>query len=355
MSNRNTLQTEDGATFTRHDAETNTSYVIRVDSTELGPAAGGTRATQYVNLAAATADATRLASAMTLKMALANLPMGGGKSVIALPRPRRDIDPATWKRILESHADNVNELAGRYWTGPDVNTNSADMDIVGQGTDYVFGRSAAHGGAGSSAPTTAAGVLAAMTSAARHQGLGSLDGLHVVVQGIGAVGGALAALVEQAGAVVSVADHDDARLLRARELGYTVIDPADAMTTDCDIFAPCAMGGVITSAVAERIPCAVIVGAANNALGDDNAGSVLRDRAVLFVPDVVASAGGAIHSVGRELLGWNDMQVATHTEGIGDTVGEVIDIANDNAIATDAAARILARRRADTAARPSLR
>ncbi|WP_230595786.1 Glu/Leu/Phe/Val dehydrogenase dimerization domain-containing protein [Rhodococcoides fascians] len=342
-------------TFTRHDAETNTSFVICVDSTEPGPAAGGARATQYADFAAAVADATRLAGSMTLKMALANLPMGGGKSVIALPYPRKDVDPATWNRILGIHADNVNELNGTYWTGPDVNTNSADMDVIGQRTDFVFGRSAAHGGAGSSAPTTAAGVLAAMTSAARHRGLGSLDGLHVIVQGIGAVGGSLAALVEQAGAVVSVADHDDARLLRARELGYTVIDPADAMTTDCDIFAPCAMGGVITSTVAKRIPCAAIVGAANNALGDDNAGSVLRDRAVLFVPDVVASAGGAIHSVGRELLGWNDMQVAKHTDGIGDTVVEVMDIANNNAIATDTAARILARRRADTAGRPSLR
>lgn len=91
------LQTEDGFTFTRHDAETETSFVIRMDSTELGPAAGGTRATQYADFAAARADATRLAGAMTLKMALANLPMGGGKSVIALPRPRRDIDSAVWK------------------------------------------------------------------------------------------------------------------------------------------------------------------------------------------------------------------------------------------------------------------
>ncbi|WP_415975062.1 Glu/Leu/Phe/Val dehydrogenase dimerization domain-containing protein [Rhodococcus sp. 077-4] len=353
--NQNALQTEDGATFTRYDAETDTSFVIRVDSTELGPAAGGTRATQYTDFAEARSDATRLAAAMTLKMALANLPMGGGKSVVALPRQRKDVDAATWNRILGIHADNVNELAGKYWTGPDVNTNSADMDIVGQRTDYVFGRSVERGGAGSSAPTTAAGVLAAMTSAAQHRGLGSLDGLRVVIQGIGAVGGVLATLVEQAGAVVSVTDHDDARLMRARELGYTVIDPADAMTTECDIFAPCAMGGVITSAVAERIPCSVIVGAANNALGDDKAGSVLRDRTVLFVPDIVSSAGGAIHSVGRELLGWTDLEVAAHIEGIGDTVGEVIDIANGDAIATDAAARILARRRAETASRPLLR
>lgn len=245
-------------------------------------------------------------------------------------------------------------MAGKYWTGPDVNTNSDDMDIIGQRTQFVFGRSPLHGGAGSSAPTTAAGVLAAMASAVRHRGLGSLDGLHVVIQGVGAVGGALAALVEQKGAVVSVADHDDARLLRARELGYNVIDPSDATTTECDIFAPCAMGGVLTSAVAEGIPCSVIVGAANNALGDDNAGSVLLDRNVLFVPDIVASAGGAIHSVGRELLGWTDLQVATHTEGVGDTVVEVIDIADSNAIATDAAARILARRRADIVVRQSL-
>nr|WP_271213549.1 Glu/Leu/Phe/Val dehydrogenase dimerization domain-containing protein [Rhodococcus wratislaviensis]GLK40691.1 hypothetical protein GCM10017611_75660 [Rhodococcus wratislaviensis] len=76
-------------TVTRHDRETGVSFIIRLDSTRLGPAAGGTRAAQYASFGEALDDAGRLAGAMTLKMAVSDLPMGGGKSVFPIFQYRR--------------------------------------------------------------------------------------------------------------------------------------------------------------------------------------------------------------------------------------------------------------------------
>ncbi|SNT10717.1 Glu/Leu/Phe/Val dehydrogenase family protein [Rhodococcoides kyotonense] len=337
-------------TVTRFDRETGTWFVIRLDSTRLGPAAGGTRALQYPHMDDAIVDAGRLAGAMTLKMAVSNLPMGGGKSVIALPAPRKDIDAATWRRILKLHAENLNKLHGNYWTGPDVNTNSADMDTLNDTTKFVFGRSAERGGAGSSAFTTALGVFEAIKAATVRRGLGTLAGKKVLVQGLGAVGGSLATLAAEAGAELLVADPDPARLEHAVALGHQVVDLDDVLSTACDIFAPCAMGGVITSTTAAQLQCSVVAGAANNVLADDEAGGILKDRGVLYAPDFVANAGGAIHLVGREVLGWTESEVYKRTLQIGDTLDQVFAIAETEDVTTDVAARTLADRRASEAA-----
>ncbi|MEO8814129.1 MAG: Glu/Leu/Phe/Val dehydrogenase dimerization domain-containing protein [Mycobacterium sp.] len=347
MSLEDTLRWGGELTVTRHDRETGATFVIRVDSTRSGRAAGGTRAAQYASLAGALDDAGRLASAMTLKMAVSGLPMGGGKSVIALPAPRKDIDSATWQRILALHAQNIDNLHGTYWTGPDVNTNSEDMDILNDTTSFVFGRSKDRGGAGSSALNTALGVFEAMTATAAHAGLGTLDGLSVLIQGLGAVGGQLATFASEAGARLLVSDTDPERLAWARRFGCTAVGPDNVATTPCDIFAPCAMGGVIDSATAERLSTSAVVGAANNILADEHAGAILRDRGILYAPDFVANAGGAFHLVGREVLGWDGDAVARHTRRIGDTLAEVYRISEGEGITTDAAARLLARHRAD--------
>ncbi|MDH6194818.1 leucine dehydrogenase [Mycobacterium frederiksbergense] len=340
-------------TLTRHDPHTGASFVIRVDSTRLGQAAGGTRAAHYDSVTDALDDAGRLAGAMTLKMAVSNLPMGGGKSVIALPAPRPAIDDKTWTRILRLHADNIERLNGAYWTGPDLNTTSADMDTLYDTTEFVFGRSVDLGGAGSSAINTACGVFEAMKATAVHRRFGgrnTLDGLTVLVQGLGAVGSHLAMLAAEAGARLLVCDVDADRLDWAHGLGFTVVASAHVPTTPCDIFAPCALGGVIDSVAARELRAAAVVGAANNILADDRAGSVLRERDITYAPDFVANAGGALHLVGREVLGWNTDTVEQHTKAIGDTLTEVYSISDTEQITTDAAARILARRRADAMA-----
>lgn len=345
MSLDDVLRWDGELTVIRHDPDTGAVFVIRVDSTRMGQAAGGTRAAQYPSLSSALDDAGKLAEAMTLKMAVSGLPMGGGKSVIVLPSPRKDIDAATWQRILQLHAENIDRLNGIYWTGPDVNTCSADMDILNETTGFVFGRSVDRGGAGSSAVNTALGVFEAMKATATYAGLGALEGRTVLIQGLGAVGGQLATFTSEAGTRLLVSDTDLQRLAWARQFGCTVVKPEEVATTLCDIFAPCAMGGVIDSATAARLTASAIVGAANNILADERAGAILRDRGILYAPDFVTNAGGAFHLVGREVLGWDDDTVAQHTSRIGDTIIEVYAISEAEDITTDAAARILARRR----------
>src|SRR5690349_14448140 len=154
-----TLPEWDGElTCVRHDPATGAWFVIAVHSTRLGPASGGTRAMVYPELDHAVADAWRLAGAMTMKMAVAGLPMGGGKSVIALPAPRGELDDATWRRILEIHAAHLELLGGNYTTGPDIGTSAQDMDVLRSRTAHVLGCSAAAGGPGSGAGATALGV-----------------------------------------------------------------------------------------------------------------------------------------------------------------------------------------------------
>ncbi|WP_311879049.1 Glu/Leu/Phe/Val dehydrogenase family protein [Microbacterium forte] len=330
-------------TVARFDPETGAHFFVRIDSTRLGPAAGGTRAVVYTNPADALIDAGRLAGAMTLKMAVAGLPMGGGKSVIALPAPRQSLPKSTWKRILRLHAENIERLHGAYWTGPDVNTDSTDMAELHKYTTHVFGRSVAEGGSGSSAGNTARGVFAAILATALKLGHSSLKERRVIVQGLGAVGGDLARRLLEAGASVSVADVDEGRLAHAQQLGASLLQTTEVFTTECEIFVPCAMGGVIDAEVAATLPVAAVAGAANNILASDEAGRILHERGILFAPDFVANAGGALHLVGREVLGWSPVEVEARVDSIGDTIDEIFDISRGRGITSTEAALELAR------------
>jgi leucine dehydrogenase len=329
-------------TAVRYDEQTGAHFVIALHSTRLGPAAGGTRAMVYTGVGEAVDDARRLAEAMTYKMAAGGLPMGGGKSVIALPAPRARLDAATWRRILQVHAANLQLLRGSYWTGPDVGTDSGDMDTLRLTTEYAFGRSIDAGGPGSSAEETAVGVFAAVQAAARDAGLGELAGQKVLVQGLGAVGARIAEFSRAAGAHLLVADVADDRCAAFSAYGARRVPVDDVTATECDVFVPCATGGVITSQVAATLPCAAIAGAANNILGDEQAAEVLRERNITYAPDFVANAGGAIHLVGREVLGWTSQEVRARALEIGQTVEKIFKEARAQGITSDAAARHIA-------------
>jgi leucine dehydrogenase len=334
----------------RFDRETGAWFVIAVHSTRLGPASGGTRAMAYPSVGDAVADATRLAAAMTTKMAVAGLPMGGGKSVIVLPAPRAALGDDHWRRILRVHAANVHELGGAYTTGPDIGTCSADMDVLRETTPFAFGRSVATGGPGSGAPATALGVFTAVRTAVAEAGLGGVAGLRVLVQGLGAVGARVAELAAEAGAELLVADVDPQRGAAAAARGARVVSPAEVTRTPCDVLVPCATGGLIDAQVARRLPCAVVAGAANNQLADAEAARVLTRRGIVYAPDFVANAGGAVHIVGREVLGWTDDQVTRRTLQIGETLRRVFADARAYGITTEQAAHDLAARRLAAAA-----
>jgi leucine dehydrogenase len=331
--------------LTAYDEPSGAYMFIAIHSTRLGPGAGGTRMKTYAKPADGLADACRLAEAMTLKMAVAGLPMGGGKSVLAVPG---ELDPAVRRNLLLRHAHNVHALAGNYRTGPDMNTNSEDMDTLNEVTPFAFGRSVANGGSGSSAPDTAVGVFHGIVASVAHaDGSPDLTGKRVLVQGAGAVGEPLTELLVKAGAHVIVSDVSLERVEALYDrLGVEVVSPASVLETECDVYAPCATGGVLDDTTIPRLRCRVVAGAANNPLADNlRDGEALRERGILYAPDFVINAGGAIHLIGYEALAWSEPQVSAGLVGIGETLTEIYRAADEAGISTEAAAEKVAHAR----------
>ena len=342
----NVLRDWDGEfALTAYDEPTGAYLFIAIHSTRLGPAAGGTRMKTYATPADGLLDACRLAGAMTLKMAVAGLPMGGGKSVLAVPET---LSPSARRDVLLRHAHNVHMLGGNYRTGPDMNTNSADMDTLNEVTPYAFGRSVERGGSGSSAPDTAVGVFHGIVASVSHAfGSSDLSGRSVLVQGAGAVGEPLAEMLVKAGAHVIVSDVTLSRVEALYDrLGVEVVSPASVVGTECDVFAPCATGGVISADTVPLLRCRIVAGAANNPLADPQRdGEALREAGILYAPDFVINGGGAIHLIGYEALGWTEEQVERGLVGIGDTLTEIYRAADEAGISTEAAAERIAHAR----------
>lgn len=332
--------------LTAYDEPSGAFMFIAVHSTRLGPGAGGTRMKTYPTPADGLLDACRLAEAMTLKMAVAGLPMGGAKSVLAVPG---DLDPEVRRNLLLRHGRNVHALGGMYRTGPDMNTNSADMDTLNEVTPFAFGRSVANGGSGSSAPDTAVGVFHGIVASVAHAfGSEDLTGRRVLVQGAGAVGEPLAEMLVKAGVHVIVSDVTLARVEALYDrLGVEVVSPAADLETECDVFAPCATGGVLDPTTIPRLRCRIVAGAANNPLSQRSDGELLREAGILYAPDFVINAGGGIHLIGYEALGWTTEQVEAHLIGIGTTLTEIYRAADADGISTEEAAERVARARLD--------
>ncbi len=306
-------------------------------STQLGPAAGGTRMKSYPAPADALRDAMRLSAGMTRKFAVLGLPCGGGKAVLAVP----DVPQGQARReLLERYGDLVESLGGSFATGPDVNTSESDMDVIGERTEHVFCRSVESGGSGDPSGHTALGVFHGIRASVRHAfGSDDLGARTVLVQGAGSVGGKVARSLAEAGATVLVSDVD---LERARATGGTVIAPDDALTTECDVYAPCALGATLTEASIPRLRCRVVAGAANNQLETEADGDRLREAGILYAPDYVINGGGALHGYGLEQLGWTHERLDAEVAGIGETLVRIYAEADEHGMSTAAAAERLA-------------
>lgn len=336
------LESWDGETVVVHpDRESGAWIFVCVHSTRRGPAGGGTRMKVYGAPPEGLQDAMRLSAAMTRKLAVAQLPFGGGKAVIAVEEiPSGDDRRALFLR----YGDLVASLGGTYRTSSDMNTGEADMDVIGERTEYVFGQSVARGGSGSPAQPTAMGVFHGIrASIAQVFGSDELEGRTVVVQGAGGVGSPLAEQLAAAGATVSVADIDPARAqLVAERVGGTAIPADGVLEAECDVYAPCAVGGSLSVESVPRLRCRIVAGSANNQLADPGAAEMLRDRGILYAPDFVINAGGAIAIVGLEQLGWSRSELDGALAGIGETLRAVYEQADAQGISTAAAADALA-------------
>jgi leucine dehydrogenase len=339
------LATWDGETAVIHrDPESGAWIFVCLHSTRLGPAGGGTRMKVYGTPAEALEDAMRLSGAMTRKLAVAGLPLGGGKAVIAVP----EIPSGEERRaLLLRYGDLVASLGGTYRTSSDMNTGEADMDVIGERTEFVFGRSVEAGGSGSPAPPTATGVYHGIRASLSHvYGSDDLEGRSVVVQGAGGVGSPLAERLASAGASVFVADIDSGRAdsLAAR-VGGAAVRADDVFDTDGDVFAPCAVGGVLSVETVPRLRYRIVAGSANNQLAEPEVADMLRERGILYAPDFVINAGGAIAIVSLEQLGWSKSELDTALAQIGETLRQIYERADAEGISTAAAAEALAEQR----------
>ena len=339
------LQAWDGEeAVIRFDAPTQTWMFVCIHSTRRGPAGGGTRMRVYETPADALADGMRLSLAMTQKMAVADAPFGGGKAVLAVPElPQGDAR----RRLLHRYGELVASLGGTYRTAADMNTSAADMDVVAERCPYVFGRTEANGGAGDSGPATARGVFHGLRATVAHAfGSDDLAGRRILVQGVGSVGSNLARHLADAGARVALSDvAADRAAALAAELGGEVVDAGDAIGFECDVYAPCAVGGTLNADSIARLRCRAIAGGANNQLVEPADAERLKSAGILYAPDYVVNAGGVLHLMGYEQLGWDAAQLEDKLENIGRTLTQVFAAAAAEGITTEAAADRLAKER----------
>ena len=322
----------------RFDRESGAWMFVCVHSTARGPACGGTRLRVYPTPADGLADALRLSQAMTVKMAVANADRGGGKAVLAVPSLP---EGAARRALLLRYADLVTSLGGTYRTAGDMNITPADLDIVAERCPWVYGTTGAGGNSGRG---TAIGVLHAIQASVEHRfGSPDLTGRRVLVQGVGSVGSTLATLLAAEGAHVLVSDVDDARAeVVAAEAGGAAVPAASALETECDVYSPCAVGGVLNADSIPGLRCAVIAGSANNQLAEPADAERLRAAGILYAPDYVASAGGVIQLLGLVDHGWDEDELQQRLAAIGDTLRGLFSDADAAGITPAAAAERLA-------------
>ena len=298
---------------------------------------------RYDDARAAMRDALRLSRAMTFKNAVAGLPLGGGKGVIVL---REELPARRRKDVLRDFADTVASLDGAYVTAEDVGTSARDMETIAEQTPHVRGLARSRGGSGDPSPFTALGVVTAIEVACeRVFGSASLEGRSVAVVGLGHVGARIARLLARAGADLLVADIDEGKRALADELGARWVTPDKALAAGVDVYAPCALGGVLDHETVPELQCPIVAGAANNQLADDAIADLLKARDILWAPDFVANAGGIINiAVEFERGGYDDKRAKARVRGIGDTLTRVFDDAANMGATPLTAAMELARR-----------
>jgi leucine dehydrogenase len=296
--------------------------IVAVHSTALGQAIGGCRVKEYPDWRDGLTDALRLSAAMTSKCALAGLPHGGGKTVVALP-PGAEAG----RDVLLDVGDVIGGLGGLYATGPDVGTGPGDMVTIAERTPYVFCRPPEAGGSGDSSEHTAVGVIAALRT------LGDLSSGTFAILGLGRVGSHIWQMLTDAGATVIAGDVDD-----SKKRG-TWVTPQECLTAEVDVLIPAALGGLLTPQTVPTLRCAAIAGPANNQLDAPATADLLHERGILWAPDAIVSAGGIIHATAVELQHETSAQATERVRGIGTTLTEILRSAAAAGITPAEAAR----------------
>lgn len=314
---------------------------VAIHDTTLGPALGGVRIWRYRSEEEALADALRLSRAMTYKASLAELPAGGGKAVIL------DYDGLDRFAAFEAFGRVVESLRGRFFTGVDVGTTADDIAAIGRATRYVACESSP--ALGDINAMTAIGVWHGMRACLEFAGIAP-RGATVAIQGVGSVGMNLARILKRVGMNLVIADIEPQCVQEAaRELGARVAPPEEITAAPCDVFAPCALGGVINRETVTRIAAPIVCGCANNALASAEEGDALARRGILYAPDYLVNAGGLIR--GAEFYLLNRADSTPSLARIYDRMKRVLELARDRGSSTARIADELAESRLKKAKR----
>jgi leucine dehydrogenase len=329
--------------FLCQDRAVGLKAVIAIHDTTLGPATGGCRMWTYDSDWEAIEDALRLARGMTYKYAAAGVNLGGGKAVVIGDPKRRDREA-----LFRTLGRFINRLGGKYYTGEDVGTTLEDMEYIRMETEHVVTLPTYLGGAGPISPMTAFGVIQAMRACCNEvYGSDELRGKRVAVQGLGAVGYELAKQLAELEVTVWGTDIDGEKLERVRrEFGVMSVDPKGIYDLECEILAPCALGGIINDETIVKLKCKIVCGSANNQLKEATHGDLMAKRGILYGPDYIVNAGGTIYDTDRLGVGG-----VSHERGrakvarIYQTMEKVIDISKRDGIPPHRAADRMAEER----------
>ncbi|MDF2961111.1 MAG: Glu/Leu/Phe/Val dehydrogenase dimerization region [Paenibacillus sp.] len=309
--------------------------VIAIHNTKLGPALGGCRMWEYASEADAVTDALRLAKGMTYKAAVSGLHYGGGKAVI-IGNPNTDKSEVLFRALGRF----VQSLRGLYITGIDLGTTVQDMDWVNKESVYVTDITGSLGAAGEfTAEMTAYGVfLGIKASVGKVYGSEQLTGKKIAVQGLGKVGYFLCRYLHEAGARLAVSDIDTDRVNRVvSTFGARPVAAGAIYEEACDVFSPCALGGILNDNTLPQLKCAIVAGAANNQLAEERHGEVLHESGILYAPDYVINAGGII-TTAADIEGKDASFAKGCVSQIYTTINEVFSISKLQGISASRAA-----------------
>ncbi|MBV9301944.1 MAG: Glu/Leu/Phe/Val dehydrogenase [Acidobacteriaceae bacterium] len=335
-----------------------------------GPAKGGIRFAPDVSL-----DEVRaLAAWMTWKCAVVNIPFGGGKGgVICEPQL---LSESELERITRRYTAEISEFIGpeRDVPAPDVNTNEQTMAWIMDTysmhnrhtvTAVVTGKPLELGGSLGRPEATGRGCMIVTMEAMKRFRL-TPENTRVIIQGFGNVGGMAARLMTRKGFKITCIIEYDAAVYNPHGLdieslmahrsetgsikGFPEaedVDRFDALLMDCDVLIPAARENVITSANADRIKAKILCEGANGPT-TFVADSVLAEKRVFVIPDILANAGGVTVSYfewvqDRQGYFWNEAQVNERLEEIMVTsFNDVIAFAAKHAVNNRTAAYMLA-------------
>jgi len=315
--------------------------LIALHNTAAGPASGGVRFWHYQSEDEALFDVLRLSQGMSFKAVMAGLPLGGGKAVILADENRTKTEA-----MLLAFGRAVDQLSGHYTAAEDVGITPEDVAVMRQVTPHVAGLKDGRHASGDPSPMTARGVFLGLEAAVNYQLRRDLQGLTVGILGLGAVGMKLAAMLREAGARLVVADIDQEKVKKARDqFDAKAVTIEGLIGEPMDVFAPCALGGILTLDAVDRLQAKVVAGAANNQLASEDAGLALYNRGILYAPDYVINAGGIINVAGEITADYDQEKAMTALQQIPSTLGKIFAEAETNDLPTNIIADTIARRR----------